>query len=70
MMVRAMLTGGFFTLILLAGASAQGEPACARTAAGCSAYSAISTGTCATTAGCEAIQEDACGELHTLVDVP
>lgn len=67
--------GTFFTGVLLAcasaqDASAQDEPACARTAAGCSAYSAISAGTCATTAGCEAIQEETCRELHTFVDIP
>ncbi len=45
-------------------------PACASTEAGCSAYSVITSGSCATTAGCTAIlDEAACHELHTLVDL-
>lgn len=45
-------------------------PACASTAAGCSAYSLLDSGSCDTTAGCAAIlEEDACRELHTLVDM-
>jgi len=61
MMKAAVLVG------ILAGASAQD---CASTDAGCSAYSLIETGTCADTAGCTAIvEEDACRELHTLVDI-
>ncbi len=43
---------------------------CASTAAGCSGYSLIAAGTCATTAGCEAIATEAdCRALHSLVDI-
>eukprot|EP01043_Picozoa_sp_COSAG02_P093265 COSAG02_NODE_29801_length_562_cov_1.490281_1_plen_100_part_10 len=45
-------------------------PACASSEAGCSRYSLISSGTCDTTDGCQAIlDEDACQELHTVVDM-
>ena len=56
---------------LLAGVSAQ---PCASTAAGCSAYSLVETGTCeaATTAlgSCTSIlDEQACRDMHTLVSI-
>jgi hypothetical protein len=53
-----------------AGAADTSLPACASSEARCSRYSLISSGTCDTTDGCQAIlEEDACRELHTVVDM-
>ena len=57
-------------LLLLMNSGDAQTTDCASTAAGCSGYSLIAAGSCAATAGCEAIATEAdCRALHSLVDV-